>query len=475
MDEPRGPRSEGPGAPSIELGAEPGSFDAVTGSRPEGDGHTGGERSEPAAAFASAPLTRPMVANWATRAAGSGFLQSPVQVGTAVVVVAGLFTVLRVLVAAHGNVGGLVLAGSRYVSVTRYSRGLPVQPGTGYDGQFYYRLALDPLDWSRRAFGIELDNLGRVERVTYPGLVWLISADDASAVPVVMVLVNVVALGVLAGVCTAMSREARRHPLWGLLIAGFWGFLWTLSRDLTELTEAVFLVAGLLAIRKARPVLAGVLLSAAVLAREPALIVVGAIFVARVWVLFRPGSGAVVDGPGTGPSTNIRLGSGVGLRSGRFSDVAWALPLVVFTGWQLAVRVGTGSVAMFAPTDNNVGLPFDGLVHGIVHYLELLPHKASLEWGWELAVLALIGTLAALSLRTSTAQLHERIAWVASAILTLMLANSVWLGDVGFRSVDDFYLLSGILVLFSGLRLTAAAWLVALTWSAVAIELVVLL
>ncbi len=130
---------------------------------------------------------------------------------------------------------------------------------------------------------------------------------------------------------------------------------------------------------------------------------------------------------------------------------------------------------MFAPTDNNVGLPFDGLVRGLVHYLELLPHKTALEWGWELAVLAFIGTLAALSLRTSTAQLHERIAWVASAIFTLMLASSVWFGDVGFRSLDDFYLLSGVLVLFSGLRLTAAGWLVAFTWSVVAIELVVLL
>ncbi len=299
MDEPPGSRSEGPGAPSIELAAGPGSFGGVpAASLPEGDGRGGGGRTEAGTAFASATVARPTVTDWAKRAAGARFLQSPVQVGTAVVIVAGLFTVLRVVVAAHGNVGGLVMAGSRYVSATRYTRGLPVQPGTGYDGQFYYRLALDPLEWSRRAFGIELDNLGRVERVTYPGLVWLVSADDASAVPVVMVLVNVLALGVLAGVCTAMAREARRHPLWGLLIAGFWGFLWTLSWDLTELTEAVFLVAGLLAIRKGRPVLAGVLLSAAVLAREPALIVVGAIFLARTWVFFHPGPDAVADGPG---------------------------------------------------------------------------------------------------------------------------------------------------------------------------------
>ena len=343
---------------------------------------------------------------------------------------------LRVVVAAHGNPGGFVVAGSRYVSVTRYTRFLPIRPGTGYDGQFYYRLSLDPLEWSRRAFGVQLDNTGRLERVAYPAIVWVLSADDPSAVPVVMIIVNVAALGVLAALCAALARDARRHPLWGLLMAGFWGFLWTLSRDLTELTEAVFVVAGLLAIRKRRPVVAGVLLSVAVLAREPALIVVGAVFVSRTWTRWHASQGDLASLPSrwhadlvTGPVVT--------------ANATWALPVAVFSAWQLAVLARTGSLPVFSSTGNNAAAPFSGLVDGIVHYVALFPHKAALEWGWECAVLAFFGALAAVSLRTSTALLHERIAWVFSLVFIVLLSSSVWLGDVGFRSLDDFYLLSG--------------------------------
>jgi hypothetical protein len=157
------------------------------------------------------------------------------------------------------------------------------------------------------------------------------------------------------------------------------------------------------------------------------------------------------------------------------ADATWALPVVVFSAWQLAVLLRTGSLPMLSPTGNNAAAPFSGLVDGIVHYVALFPHKAALEWGWECAVLALFGALAAVSLRTSRAMLHERIAWVFSLVFVVLLSSSVWLGDVGFRSLDDFYLLSGVLVLFSRVRLNAAGWLVAVTWSAVAVELILLI
>ena len=362
-----------------------------------------------------------------------------------------VFTVLRVLVAAHGHVDGLVLAGSQYVSRTSYTRRLPIMSNSGYDGQFYYRLALGPLDWSRTAFGIRLDTLGRLDRIAYPAIVWVLSAGRPAAVPVMMVVVNVLMLGVLAGLGAALSRQAGRHLLWGLPLAGFWGFLWTLSRDLTELTEAVFLVAGLLALRKDKPVLAGVLFSVAVLAREPALLVVAAVFLSRMWVLSR--------------SARARV-------TARAADATWLLPVVVFAAWQVALRVGTGTFPALTSGGNNSGLPFVGLVDGIAHHVEEVPKTAGLLAIGELGVLAVVTTLAVLSLRTTTAALHERIAWLALAALAVTLTKGIWVGDVGFRSLDDFYLLSGLLMLFSKLRLDLAGLVVAGAWCVVAVELV---
>ena len=186
----------------------PASWEPAAASRRHKNGPAGpsapaplGDESGPGPVAPSAPRWVP--GGWPGRASDARLFSSlleagPLQIGTVVVIAAGAFAVLRVVVAAHGNPGGFVVAGSRYVSVTRYTRFLPIRPGTGCDGQFYYRLALDPLEWSRRAFGVQLDNTGRLERVAYPAIVWVLSADDPSAVPVVMIIVNVAALGVLA-------------------------------------------------------------------------------------------------------------------------------------------------------------------------------------------------------------------------------------------------------------------------------------
>jgi len=402
------------------------------------------------------------VGQWVEDGPAAVLLRSPWRLGLAVSGVAAVWVALRVLVVAHGHIGGLVVAGSRFVSPTPYTRGVPIRPGNGYDGQFYFRLALGPLDWGRQAFGVTLDSLGRLDRVTYPAVVWALSAGQPSAVPVMMVVANVAAMGVLAGLCAALARTAGRHPLWGLLIGGFWGFLWTLGRDLTELTEAVFVVAGLLALRHRRPVLAGVLLAAAALAREEAVAVAGAVLLARLWQL--------VAGRRRRPRPALRQPTSVA--GGRWADAAWAIPTVAFAAWQLALRAATGSFPVRASGNANSGLPLVGAIGGLVNHLEHPAHVASLVWLGELVVLVFMGAMAARSLLSSNALLHEKVAWALSGLLALSLAKDIWLGNVGFRSLDDFYLLSGVLVLSSRLRADLLGAAVAGAWAVVAIELV---
>ena len=48
-----------------------------------------------------------------------------------------------------------------------------------------------------------------------------------------------------------MAQSAGRHAFWGLAFAGYWGYLWTLGRDLTELTAAAFVLLGFAALLRA--------------------------------------------------------------------------------------------------------------------------------------------------------------------------------------------------------------------------------
>ncbi len=112
------------------------------------------------------------------------------------------------------------------------------------------------------------------------------------------------------------------------------------------------------------------------------------------------------------------------------------------------------------------------LVRGFRHYLGRLPSTGALLWFAELAILTVVVVWAARALPTTTAHLYERAAWVLYGIVDLSLAPGIWLGDVGFRSLDDIYVFSCIILLSSPRRLTVPAVLVAGSWVVVAVELI---
>jgi hypothetical protein len=408
-----------------------------------------------------------------TAASLVSLLDSPVCVGVLFGAAAVVFVLLRFAGASHGNVASFILVGSLRAIPDRLPRGVPVTSGTGYDGQFYYRLALNPLNWSRQAFGIRLDSVARIERITYPFLAWALAAGQFGAIPVTLVVVNILALAILAGLCAALAREAGRDPMWGILVAAYWGFLWSLSRDLTEIVATMFVVAGLLAIRRRRPVYAALALSAAVLTRETALMVVGAVFLSRVVTILRQRRDrtstsntlgvSVYDEPPTAASGRSWIGP---------RDAVWAMPVVVFASWQAAVFERTGRLPLHASGSANVGAPFVGFAHGLTHYWHMFPQTASLLWFGELVILGAVAVMGAISLRASTAWAHERIAWFGYLLLTVSLASGIWTGDVGFRSIDDLFVFSCLLLLFSDRRLRVPALIVGAAWLAVAVELI---
>jgi hypothetical protein len=370
----------------------------------------------------------------------------------------------RVAVAGHGHVASFIVVGAAHVR-SRVPTGIPVTSGQGYDGQFYYRMALAPLNFHRTAFGIQLDTVSRFERIGYPALAWLGAGGHEQFVPWSLVVVNVIGLVSLGALGAVIARGAGRHSCWGLLLPGYFGFIWVLSRDLSEIVTATFVVAGVVALRRNRYVLAGAAFSVAVLSRETSLVVI---------VLLALENPLLSIGRWLGAK---RLRSPLSIEAtppagGITPAISWLLPGVVFVVWQLVARSATDIWPLFSSGQHNVGTPFGGVVQGLRHYFDQLPSTASMLWFGELLVLAVVVIAAARSLRTTTARLYERAAWLVYGLVALTLAPGVWLGDVGFRSLDDLYVFSGIVLLSSRQRLSVPALLIAGSWVAVAIELI---
>jgi len=377
---------------------------------------------------ASVPPSRSLAA-WANRPAAAALIAT---------LAALAFTLVRWQTWAHGHISRFILVGRHFAIPSQLPPGMPVAKTYGYDGQFFYRLALNPLNFHHTAYGITVDRPYRYMRIGYPALTWLVSAGQHYLVPVMLVAVNIAAIGALGYLGARFAVQGGRHALAGLLIPAYFGLLTSLSRDTAEPLAAVCLLAGLLAVRGRRPVLAALLLAYGALTRETVMVAVAAIAIVRVIGMLRGRT-----------------------RPGR-EDLAWAVPAAVFAVWQVVVKAAVGTFPLLADGGRNAGAPFIAPLHAFRHNLGHI-HLHQFEqydlWFLELAILACFSVAALLCLRSTTAPWHERLAFVLYLVEICVVTPSTWNSlDADMRSFIEVYLMA-VIILLGTPRRTLGAWL----------------
>jgi len=309
-------------------------------------------------------------------------------------------------------------------------------------------MALDPAKLHRTAYGITLDTPYRLQRIGYPVLAWLAAAGRPGLVPWSLVGINVAALGALGFLGGVLARDAGRHALGGVLLAGYWGFPFSVSWDLSGISALALVVAGLLALRRDRIGWGACALTAAVLTKETALVAVAGVALAeahRFW-----------------SSRHPELAR----------QLSWAVPVLAFTGWQLVIRSMGDGAGMRADAGANLGRPLVAVLAEIDRDLRSLGSVVSLVDLAQILLLLGLAGLALTTLRTSTAPLRERMALVGMTVVVLCLSGAVWSGQKDLRSLGELYALAVIVLSGSGRRLRSPALLVAYVWSiVVAIQL----
>jgi len=359
----------------------------------------------------------------------------------AAALVAGLlalgFTLARWQTWAQGKISRFILVGMHFATPAQLPHGMPVAKTYGYDGQFFYRLALNPLNFGHTAYGITMDRPYRFMRIGYPALTWLLSAGQHWLVPVMLVAVNIAAIGALGWLGARFAMDGGRHALVGLLVPGYFGLITSLSRDTAEPLAAACLLAGLLAVRGRRPVLAAFFLAYGALTRETVMVAVAAIALLRVIGMAR---GRV--------------------RPGR-DDLTWVIPAAVFVAWEAVVKLATGSIPLLADGGRNAGAPFIAPFQAFRHNLGHV-HLHEFEqydlWFLELAILVACAVMALLCLRSTSAPLHERLAFVLYLVEICVVTPSTWNSlDADMRSFIEAYLLA-VIILLGSPRRPRLAW-----------------
>jgi hypothetical protein len=353
----------------------------------------------------------------------------PIVPGSIALLAALAFVLARWQLWAKGDITRFILVGRHFATPSQLPPHIAVAPTYGYDGQFFYRLALNPVNFSHIAYGIRVDQPYRYMRIGYPWLTWLASFGQHVLVPVMLVVINIVAIGAIGYLGGMFARQGGRHALAGLVLPAYFGLLTSLSRDTAEPLAAACLLGGLLAIRARRPVLAGLLLAYGALTRESVMVVVAAV--------------AIVDFIGV-----IRRRRSV--RPGR-DDLAWALPTAAFVAWQVVVKLAVGRFPLLVDANGNTGSPFITPLKAVEHnfaHIHLHQFEQYDLWFLELAILALLAVAALASWRSTNAPVHERLALVLYMIEICVVSPSTWYSlDADLRSFIEVYLLAAIILL----------------------------
>ena len=341
------------------------------------------------------------------------------------------FALARWQIWAKGHLSLFIMAGHVYTHRAQLPRGLLLVPSAGYDGQFYYRLALDPANWHATAFGITMDQSYRYTRIGYPLLAWIFSLGQHQLVPVVLVALNLLAVGAMALLGGMFARESGRHALWGLAFVAYFGLVISVGRDTAEPLAEACLLGGLLAYRRG---------TSPMYLLATALFTFGAI--TRETILFAPAAIAV-----TRLIAMARRQAAPGL-----ADLTWVVPAVGYGLVEVAVHfVVKGEFPLLANSSRNLTVPFTALVDALkydaahINTAHLSPIDISLLEYATLAIFILAG-LTVLFLTTAPA--HERLAFVFFVLQLGLLSSQIWTSTFGDgRSLIEPYLMALVLLI----------------------------
>lgn len=342
----------------------------------------------------------------------------------ALIVTAAHAVFLLALVLTHsGGLARLIDAGSELVDSDTAPASLrPIQDGYGYDGQFNFRLALNPFTSSETEQGMTLDLPAyRHQRVLYPLTAWAASLGRENLLPVVLPVINLAAICGLTWAGAQIAQSAGQSRWWGAVLALAPGVQVGLAYDLAEPLLAMLIVVGVLFLGHGRTLLTALALSLAVLTHEAAVVLpIGIAIVAL-------------------SSEDARF---------RARWPVWILPLATFALLQFWLNAVWGE-APIRVASGFIAEPIRGLVATIRGQVP----PRSLTQGLLLIALIYVPVFLAAALfstRTTSAAHEVVLAWAISSGLLLMSTVAIWNAEpMLWRALLVPFLLGSIMLIQS--------------------------
>jgi hypothetical protein len=344
-----------------------------------------------------------------------------------------LLAVLPILAMHRFDPSVFIVAGDRYVEASKLSSPIIVRPNSdGYDGQFYYRMALAPFDFKTPAFGVRFDNPAwRTQRIVYPLLAWAAAFGRAELVPLSLFVVNLLGIGAIA-LFAARLTALLKLPWFTPLAVLLWpGFIISLTHDTTEIIACALLLAALDAYLRGRIAAYAALAALATLTRETSIVFFFGVFCFEAIKAIRSAAWQ--------PSWPRLVLAG--------------LALAPFPIWRQMQFILWARSPLTDAARDNVSWPFAGVLHSIAGAIS----GASFGGGhlalraYALAALALLAIFCAMvALRLKAACRTPVLAplaagWLPLAALMAMLTNP-WVQTAFLRAFSECFVVGCLII-----------------------------
>ena len=336
-----------------------------------------------------------------------------------------LLYIAVLLMVADNNLLGLISFGEHFVDgETAGIASEFIRPRTGYDGQMYYRLAQDPFSIQQTAFGITLDDAPlRQQRMLLPLLTSIFTQGNVAQIPIVMLLINIFAVGGCGWAAAHIISRFDCSPWYGLLFAFYPGFSISVARFLTEPLAFLLMLLSLLALLKRRNLLAAVMLSFAVLTRETATLLVAAGFFTWAAQLYWK--------PSASQSKLFRP-----------TSIYWLLPSFTFLLWQIWLYQQWGRTFLNSARQSTFGIPGNGIVDSVVYNISNFDPANFL---YLLMILILIVYLAYVFPKITKIPDLLSFSFYAYLAFAICVGINIWVASPGFLRVFTELNLIGLL------------------------------
>lgn len=370
-------------------------------------------------------------------------IDSPKAIGWLAGAIVVAFVVLRLLIAAEGDISRFIVAGNGATS-TDVQPTIHVFDSYGYDGQFYWRLATNPSELRLAPYrGVQLDSPIRVSRIAYPTIAWALSLGQAAWVKWSLVLTNVLGLAALATAAAHLARRFGRPAYVGLAVASSSGLVMSVSRDLCEVIVVAAFVSGAALMSRQRYGWAAACWAVAVVTHEQALLIAIPYAAYRVVQLIRERSWKLAA-----------------------PDLPWIVAGSAFGLWQIVCRNAIGSFPMMESGNATLDVPFRGLIQQAAHWVE---HGLERQQLLVIPQLVLLAVLVVVAFRSAASLATEdrwlRWALIAATALAVSLSKVVWVGPAELRQFVVLSTLAWLVIVAARRKIpmilfaaTAAVW-----------------